>query len=345
MLNPKSLVVALCIMALGAPAALAQSVTADEIANAGACPVSADGTQRLVCACAAGGAAGSVWGSGPYTGDSNTCTAARHAGVIDVQGGVIVVTPAGRNADYPSSSANGVTTQGWGSWDRSFNVARAQVAAAATPETTAATDALPTFSQVEMANAPVCTSLATDAPDVGLCRCPAMPAIKSVWGSGPYTGDSDICTAALHAGAVDQAGGAVLVIKRDGQVAYEGGSANGVTTRNWGSYGRSFDVVMASSPATLAACSVLPGDADTLACTCPADDGTRRPVYGSGPYTADSDICSAARHAGALAREGGTVNVIRIGGLESYRATSTNTVETRAWGSYSSSIIFDRNQE
>lgn len=344
MLNPKSLTIALCMTVFSAAAALAEahSVTADEIANAGACPVSADGTARLVCECSTGGANGSVWGSGPYTGDSNTCTAARHAGVIDVQGGVIVVTPAGRNADYPASSANGVTTQGWGSWDRSFNVARAQVVVAAIPETA---EAVPTFSVAEMANAPVCTSLASDAPDVGLCRCPATPVVKSVWGSGPYAGDSDICTAAVHAGAVDQAGGAVLVIKRGGQVAYEGGSANGVTTRNWGSYGRSFDVVMASSPATVAACSVMPSDADTLACTCPADDGTRRPVYGSGPYTADSDICSAARHAGALARAGGTVNVIRIDGLESYRATSTNTVETRAWGSYSSSIIFDRNQE
>ncbi|WP_377505048.1 LCCL domain-containing protein [Octadecabacter sp. R77987] len=345
MLNPKPFVAALFMTVLGAPAAFAEahSVTADDIANAGACPTSADGRERLVCACPTGAGGGSVWGSGPYTGDSNTCTAARHAGAIDAQGGVIVVTPAGRNGEYPASTANGITTQGWGSWDRSFNVARAQ--AAAEPATTAAAaDAMPTFSQAEMDNAPVCTSLGIDAPDMALCRCPEGGAAKSVWGSGPYTGDSDICTAARHAGAVDTAGGAVLVIKRGGQDAYEGGSANGVTTRNWGSYGRSFDVVMASSPATIAACSVMPADADTLACTCPADDGTRRPVYGSGPYTADSDICSAGRHAGVVPREGGTVHVIRIDGLESYSATATNMVETRAWGSYRSSIIFDRNQ-
>ena len=331
----------LFITVVSASAAIAQDVSAEEIANAAICSTAANGTARVVCECPAGGTDGSVWGSGPYTGDSNLCTAARHAGAIDGQGGVVVVMPAGRKDEFPGSDSGGVTTQSWGAWDRSFNVT---AAVAGGGKTTAAAQAMPTFSAAEMANAPICTSLATDAPDIALCRCSETPAVKSVWGSGPYTGDSDICTAALHAGAVGNAGGAVLVTRRDGQDAYAGGSANGVTTRNWGSYGRSFDVVAASGPATIAACSVIPSGEDIHACTCTADDGTRGSVYGSGPYTADSDICSAARHAGAVPREGGTVHVIRIQGMETYAASSTNMVQARAWGSYSASIVFDRNQ-
>tara|TARA_B110000503_G_C7015410_1_gene357503 strand:+ start:456 stop:692 length:237 start_codon:yes stop_codon:yes gene_type:complete len=65
---------------------------------------------------------------------------------------------------------------------------------------------------------------------------------------------------------------------------------------------------------------------------------------GQCPYIGDSDICTAALHGCAVAREGGTVHVIRIQGRKTCTASSTNMLQARAWGSYSSSIVFDRNQ-
>ena len=65
----------------------------------------------------------------------------------------------------------------------------------------------------------------------------------SVWGGldGFYTDDSNLATAAVHAGilAPGQTGNVTVVI-RPGRVAYFGSTANGVSTRDygewWGSY-------------------------------------------------------------------------------------------------------------
>ena len=63
----------------------------------------------------------------------------------------------------------------------------------------------------------------------------------SVWGSDPYTDDSSICTAAVHAGLITPAdGGRVVVEVRPGEPAYTGTEANGVTSSDYGSWGGSF---------------------------------------------------------------------------------------------------------
>eukprot|EP00762_Andalucia_godoyi_P003559 ANDGO_04251.mRNA.1 Cochlin OS=Gallus gallus GN=COCH PE=2 SV=1 len=67
---------------------------------------------------------GSVWGSGPYTSDSCSCRAARHAGVIGDNGGVYKVSTAPGQASYESTTANGVTTSSYGSYDSSISVSR-----------------------------------------------------------------------------------------------------------------------------------------------------------------------------------------------------------------------------
>ena len=58
----------------------------------------------------------------------------------------------------------------------------------------------------------------------------------SVWGSNPYTADSNICHAAIHAGIISPDGGLVRVQKTAGQQAYRGTTANGVKSSDYGSY-------------------------------------------------------------------------------------------------------------
>ena len=78
--------------------------------------------QEFVFQCPSGGQAGTVWGTDIYTDDSSVCTAAVHAGLIDLASGgdVTIVMLPGRDS-YAPSTRNGITSVSWGSWGSSFS--------------------------------------------------------------------------------------------------------------------------------------------------------------------------------------------------------------------------------
>ena len=78
--------------------------------------------------------------------------------------------------------------------------------------------------------------------------CPSNPPESDrdaiVWGSDPYTDDSSVCRAGVHAGAITYAsGGRVVVEMQPGQEQYVGSVRHGVETEDYGSWGGSFTVV------------------------------------------------------------------------------------------------------
>ncbi len=92
--------------------------------------------------------------------------------------------------------------------------------------------------------------------------CPAggYP-LGSVWGTGVYTDDSEVCTAAVHDGRIDpNQGGTVTVEIRPGQDAYQGTLQHGLSTSSYGGWHGSYVFVSATpianrppiAPATLA---------------------------------------------------------------------------------------------
>ncbi|MCP5396760.1 MAG: hypothetical protein H6918_08515 [Sphingomonadaceae bacterium] len=67
------------------------------------------------------------------------------------------------------------------------------------------------------------------------CTCPANPSEKSpIWGTGTYTGDSYICKAAIHAGAITRAGGRVAIQSMGDQPSYAASTHNGLTSMKYG---------------------------------------------------------------------------------------------------------------
>jgi len=187
------------------------------------------------------------------------------------------------------------------------------------------------------AQSAACGRYPANAPDL-VCSCTGSER-GSVWGSGPYTSDSNICAAALHAGVIGPQGGEVRAVARPGQQSYTGSISNGVQTSNWGSYGSSFDIEPVR--AAVEACGRFPGGAGPYVCGCTGQE--QGSVWGSGPYTSDSNVCAAARHAGAIGPGGGVVSVLGLGGLPGYVGSESHGVRTSNWGSYSSSIVFNRN--
>lgn len=127
---------------MGLATAAALFLIAPAASAADACKTSfddyGDPNASVACDCPALAAPGIVYGTLVYTSDSDVCTAARHAGQIDANAGTVKLRGTGGCQSYPGSTRNGVTTETWGAWDRSFyfpgtHDGSCQVDASATP--------------------------------------------------------------------------------------------------------------------------------------------------------------------------------------------------------------------
>lgn len=182
-----------------------------------------------------------VWGSDIYTDDSNLCNAAIHAGAIAAKdGGTVLVTWAHGQPTYIGSTKNGVATQDYGKWERSFFVQK--IDATGKP-----TSAAPTLITAPNTAHLSCNMGISDLPgDKGAkwnVDCPGGCTAGNLWGSDPYTGDSIVCTAAIHAGVIDAAKGGAFVVTLDGkQDKFAGSVKNGITSNDYGPYDTSFHV-------------------------------------------------------------------------------------------------------
>lgn len=72
-------------------------------------------TSQLVCLgskCTNNGSQ-QVWGSNPFTFDSNACKAGQHAGVINSNGGIAQIKNINFKNNYPGSTQNGIVSAPW----------------------------------------------------------------------------------------------------------------------------------------------------------------------------------------------------------------------------------------
>ena len=80
--------------------------------------------------------------------------------------------------------------------------------------------------------------------------------------------------------------------------------------------------------------------AEPVTCTC-GPSAIAGSVWGTETYTADSAICRAALHAGALpAASGGTVTVAPAAGCSNYEGTERNGVQSSHWDAFDRSFYF-----
>lgn len=185
-----------------------------------------DTADEQSCTCEADHAGGALWGDGIYTEDSNPCAAAVHAGVIKAdKGGAIVMKHAKGCNSYPGLKKNGVVSHGWGKFDGSFY--------------------FPDHGDGKCAKSDACPRTFKELPELDdetevTCKCEPNPT-GTVWGAHPYTQDSGLCAAAVHAGVITKdEGGFVTAKASPGCAKYEGNKQNGVKTSSWGPYDTSF---------------------------------------------------------------------------------------------------------
>jgi hypothetical protein len=321
-----------------------------------------------------------VWGSAIYTDDSSICAAAVHAGLITRAGGggVTVRIEAGRDA-YAGTIQNGVTSDPWERWEGSFAFPRGQVVLALpaapdpVPEAPSARLGEVLVSPAGIAPAPLsvgpsgeflvgwnttATSWRGQDGRVISVYCPAGGSPAAVWGSGVYTDDSSLCTAAVHALATfDVArGGTVQLAVAPGQDSYAAEQRHGVSTSEWGAWGASFRVISGvpgkrmreigdttlTEISWLTTAQHLRGTTGVRRMMCPAD-GRLGAVWGSDVYSDHSSICSAAVHAGLITQLAGGALTVRIeAGRSRYAGTVRNGMTTKALGSWQGSFLFPK---
>jgi hypothetical protein len=192
-------------------------------------------------------------------------------------------------------------------------------------------------------------------------RCPRNGSAHHVWGTGVYTDDSSVCTAAVHAGRITLvSGGMVKISIRAGRSSYKGTTRHGITSHRWGRWHGSFVVVSATAlpkPATTTNTTTTQPVAPTIGWgtnavslrgqngsrfdyICPAGDVNAWYVWGTDTYTDDSSICTAAVHAGRIPASGGAVTIEIRPGLSSYVGSTRNGVTTYPYAAWYGSYVF-----
>ncbi len=165
----------------------------------------------------------------------------------------------------------------------------------------------------------------------------------SVWGSGPYTSDSVLATAAVHAGLLrDGETGVVKVNILGPQTAYLASTAHGVSSLAYGATDRSYtlaaddggDNPALPDPGGLAAYRGNVGGVYLFTVT-----GKRNGVvWGTNTYTDDTALSAAAVHAGVLADgASGIVRVVLVPGLASYAGSERNGIKSGNYGNWTAS--------
>jgi hypothetical protein len=176
---------------------------------------------------------GGGWGTDVYTDDTSIASAAVHAGLLQVgQKGAIKVTILPGQQAYTGSTRNGVTMGDWGPYGGSYKVelmkGRRVRADAVKPGA--------------MPNPGTMTNFRGQIGKSFLFEVTGAQG-GTVWGSGIYTDDSSIATAAVHAGVLKVGQKAVIkVTVAPGQQQYNGSMQNGITTHDYEAWGGSYTV-------------------------------------------------------------------------------------------------------
>lgn len=286
-----------------------------------------------------------VWGTNLYTDDCSIASAAVHAGIINASSGgtVTIEIKPGANS-YVGTTRNGVTSKDYGNFAGSFIFISGH---ANTGDHTA-----------------IRADWATQADNFRgrngeqfTYYFPPGGTISSrVWGTGLYTDDCSIATAAVHAGLITTANGGTVTIEiRPGANAYSGSVRNGVTSKDYGSFYGSFVFVRSGKVNPPPVARIVQADWTTRAdqfrgnnykrytLSFPPGTVATGRLWGTDLYTDDSYIAAAAVHAGVLVpANGGTVTIEIRPGAASYSGSSRNGVTSGNWGAFTGSFVFIR---
>jgi hypothetical protein len=199
--------------------------------------------------CPAEGTAQSIYGSDIYTDDSSICTAAVHAGIIDIErGGVVAIEIRPGRSIYGSTTRHGIKSNSFGQYGRSFVILSSDTSRNRPIKESGSNPAPDSDNEDSKDTTPIAwdTSAGGFTGEEGQTykfRCPAEGTEQPIYGNDVYTDDSSICTAAVHVGLISlERGGIVTIEIRPGRSTYGSTTRHSIKSNSFGQYGRSFVV-------------------------------------------------------------------------------------------------------
>jgi len=180
-----------------------------------------------------GASTGVIDGTGVYSIDSPLAVAAVHAGLLHVgQTGVVTARFRRGAARYDGSDQNGILSQSRGANDAAYRFDE------------------PFLMRSQLVNLfadPGTLSNLRGLAGETLVILVTGSAAGMVWGSGPYTDDSTLSRAVVHAGLLEVGQtGTVFVTLAPGAGGYQGSTRNGVQSLDWGGWGGSYQLSLSS---------------------------------------------------------------------------------------------------
>jgi predicted Ser/Thr protein kinase len=283
---------------------------------------------------------GPVWGTDVYGDDSSLSTAVVHAGLLKAgEEGIVRVVLGGRQLGLQGSGRNGVTSQALDRAEGSFRLERV-------------TEKVPA------------REVLTDPGSPGKYRGQngrsflfklTGSTTGSVYGTGIYTDDSSLATAAVHAGLLRP--GQERVVRAQilpGRSAYAGSRRHRVISSEYGYYPGSYRfrglAPVVEKPPEKPAEVALPDPGSPgqyrgqngKTFSFKVTGSTTGSVYGTDIYTDDSTLATAAIHASLLtAGETKVVRVTILPGQASYQSSTRNGIKSWEYAAWSGSYRFE----
>jgi hypothetical protein len=165
----------------------------------------------------------------------------------------------------------------------------------------------------------------------------------SIYGTNIYTDDSDLATAAVHAGVLRIGETKNITVKiLSGQASYTGSTQNSITSLSYDAWGRSYLFVDAIPTSDVAPSNLITySDKINQTFSFRVTGALGGSIYGTNIYTDDSDLATAAVHAGVL-RIGETKNItVKIcPGQASYTGSMQNGISSLSYDAWTGSYSF-----
>ena len=163
-----------------------------------------------------------------------------------------------------------------------------------------------------------------------------------VWGSNPYSCDTDLCRAGLHAGQINEMGGLYIIAYGGPYNNFPSSQKFGIMSNSWEDSQNTHFVVASISSKTFETsklhfdkCGVYIGECIGKLNGC-SQDGI---VFGSNPYSQESHRCNSALHSGVINTNGGIFAIHSGGQVSKFLGSTNNGITSEKNGFDSSSFL------